>query len=995
MACFLEIMGRTIDAECDPHGDLLTISIRMLLLDDAVAKLDQGDVTDRIHYLIGMVFEQTGELIARIKFRNSEGGTSIPPLENDHWYRLVLSLLHYLAGGHRVHALSVRRQLEQFSMRLAPNEYAREYQDATQVFLRLFSGQTRDANSQLDNHWHQLVQQDRQPQNSQEKRIQRLSLRIVERRRNMLRELGQHDEGNWLATHAEINESSAILFWSLYLRRLQQRGITTFTAEQRGGGFSTWLGTEQNLVVALPTGSGKTIIGELLTALALTRGKHVVWLVPLRSLVRQTRWELVNAFSGMGVSVTELPTTEDFIPLFADDALGYRSISVCTPEKMGGLLRSNPDAAASVGLVVFDEAQLLVQRDARASTAESVLRQIFRIAPSCRFALMTAFMNELNVLQLFLDRLAPSSESCLTMVSDARPTRRIYGILTDERNLQDGTSSPTMLLYPAGLQTEAGTTSRPFRIMLTDIRSRARQMTPLDLCNHLARKTTLTSLRSVLFVSRKDSTEVHARRLTTRISTRRSEDALTIYERARLQLELGRPSVLDETVSAGIAPYNAGLSTLEQHMVERLVKSGRVRTVVATTGLAQGVNLPFDISIVSFLSRNNPKTNRSEPLGAAEIQNMLGRAGRAGYVSDGMCLIAIPSSGRESVDVLDSQRRQFFSTQPPSSGDIGFLRLLRSVMTVGIDQPSWLLELAEPSFSETEAVISFTLQSIEDETEFTSAILSRFSDFPSLQAISTQELLDAANAFGVLANNIVAVCDGDRILLEALKRTGMPVEVLRHFLARLRTGNSPRGFNHDGKLVWADTLVEEALVSVSTRAWYVEMMDRQRLNPRAIMSAVQRWRSGQTIAEIETSWRESSVGYQERTLHIELGKFLKHSLSIWAQFWGALSVCHELLSAEEGLPADETIRLLQAFVREGVSSMQELVWLRSFDYLDRVLAHRLASLHVIPPNYQAIRQFIAHEQELWRQSPEYFPRELNDNERLALSAAISDLFNVT
>ena len=992
MACYLGILGRAIDAQCDPQGDLLTISVRMLLLDDAVMKMDQSDLTDRIHYLIGMVFEQTGELIARIKFRTGESSDLVPPMNNDHWYRLVLSLLHYLAGGHRVHALSVMRQLDHFDTRLQPSEISNDYHDATRIVHQLFSGQTEDVGLQSDSRWSQLVQQSRPPQNSQEKRIQRLSRRIVERRQNMLSELGQGNEHGWLGNHAVTNEPSAVAFWSSYLRRLQQRGITTFTPDQRGAGFHTWLGSDHNMVVALPTGAGKTIVGELLTALTLTQGRHVVWLVPLRSLVRQIRRELITAFSGTGVSVTDLPTTEDFVPLFASDALGTRSISICTPEKLSALLRANPSAVADVGLVVFDEAQLLVQRDARATTAETVLRQISRAAPSCRFVLMTAFTNEVEVMRTFLDRLVQNSGSCLEMVSEARPTRRIYGILTDEPNRQDSTSSPALLLYPAGLQSEIGTTHRPFRITLADVRSRARQMAPLTLCEHLVKRTTSAGLRTVLFVNRKDSTETRASDLAAHAPIKRSENELTLFERARLRLELGRASILEDTVPGGIAPYNAGLSALEQHLIEKLVKSGRIRTVVATTGLAQGVNLPFDISIVSFLARNSPHNNRREPLQPAEIQNMLGRAGRAGYVSDGICLIAVSSNRNNSVEILDQQRRNFFSVQSPSSENIGFLRLLRSAMAVGIDQPDWLFELTEPNFSEFQAVVSFTMQAIENETDFTSAILSRFSDFPSLQSITSQELLNATRAFSELANNVIGVCGGDRILLEAVRQTGMPIEILQYFLLQLRTSFDPHQLNHDEKLIWTDTMVEHAVASVATRAWYRNLMDGDRLNLGAIMSVVRSWRSGQTIAEIEAQWRENGVGYQERTQHIELGSFLAHDLSIWAQFWGAISVCHELLSEADGTAVDDTISSLQVFVREGVSSIQELGWLQAFDHLDRVLAHRLAANSVVPPNYQAIQSFVSQQLAMWSREPIFLPSALSEEERLALQAVITDLY---
>lgn len=107
LACFVSALGRALGATTEPQGDLLDISVRLLLLSDALARLQPNETLDGAHYLIGLGFEQTGELITRLRMRET---ASLPaPLENDCWYGLLLAFLHYLAGGHRVQALSVLR----------------------------------------------------------------------------------------------------------------------------------------------------------------------------------------------------------------------------------------------------------------------------------------------------------------------------------------------------------------------------------------------------------------------------------------------------------------------------------------------------------------------------------------------------------------------------------------------------------------------------------------------------------------------------------------------------------------------------------------------------------------------------------------------------------------------------------------------------------------------------------------------------------------------
>jgi hypothetical protein len=67
-----------------------------------------------------------------------------------------------------------------------------------------------------------------------------------------------------------------------------------------------------------------------------------------------------------------------------------------------------------------------------------------------------------------------------------------------------------------------------------------------------------------------------------------------------------------------------------------------VNVLVATSTLAQGMNLPSEVVIIAGDSRFNQDANRMERLEAHELLNAAGRAGRAGEVSQGFVLI-VPS----------------------------------------------------------------------------------------------------------------------------------------------------------------------------------------------------------------------------------------------------------------------------------------------------------------------------------------------------------------
>lgn len=70
------------------------------------------------------------------------------------------------------------------------------------------------------------------PTDTQGQHINLLAKQIRQRRDVLLSSLGRDSETEWLASR--LVKPQAIDFWTRYLRRLQERGITTFTNEQAG-----------------------------------------------------------------------------------------------------------------------------------------------------------------------------------------------------------------------------------------------------------------------------------------------------------------------------------------------------------------------------------------------------------------------------------------------------------------------------------------------------------------------------------------------------------------------------------------------------------------------------------------------------------------------------------------------------------------------------------------------------------------------------------------
>lgn len=955
MGLFVQILARRLGGSNTPAVNLLDSSLQLLTISHALSNLGFERRLDGGHYLVAVGFEQAGKMLARTQTTTQLAG--ILPFENDHWYRLVLAFLHYLAGGHRIQSKAILNYFETFTAEVRISIPDSEYISATNALKSLYEGRPPVT---LISQWEKLLFDTEEPSDFQQKRVFKLARIISQRRRLALDLLGQGNEETWL-NERNLNTNVARDFWRGYLSSLQRRGYTTFTDEQIGeNGFEDWLRLEKDLLVVLPTGSGKTIIAELRTALSLAQGRQVIWILPTRPLVRQAKRNLRSAFTGLDVSVEELPVTEDFLPyMFEQDIPKRRYIAVTTPERLSSLIRSKKEALDNIGLVVVDEAHILFDNN-RGATIEHVIQELQRYTSEFRLILMSAMEEDISRFRIFMTRLRKEIQIA-ELISNKRPTRHMYGVITDD------TRRLSVLLFPPGTQTENEGVEIPFSILLPQ--SVSARPSSLGLANLVAKELSAKDFKTVVFVNRKDWTESNAENMANAFD---QTATLPTADLERIGVELGRDSVVELTATKRITPHHAGLTTLEQHIVEKWVRNNIVNTVVATSTLAQGVDLPFDFSILTFTSRF---TNTNTPLTASEIRNMLGRAGRAGLVSDGICLIAEKSEARTARQVLNDSRRYFFRLQEQATEFLGLSRIMASATRAHINEVEWLFELGELSFSDCQMLVSFALSTAENSNDVREAIINRLQLYPSIQDL--QEILgNDVNVAEVLTShleplvqNIRQITESDQVLINAMTLTGMPFEILRNFIQALRGLDSIENLGTDSQKVdWVDDLVRSTLAMCISRAWYTSLFND--INLDDMFLAIKKWRRGLPLFDIESEW---IMKPQDRSNRIAVGDFFNHKLSLIAQLWGAVSICADLLYPDRKTGLEH----LQIFTREGVTSVREMEWLDALGGIDRVLAHVLAQNTPNEVGDDDIREYARTSLRRWNENRLSIPNQLS------------------
>jgi hypothetical protein len=307
-----------------------------------------------------------------------------------------------------------------------------------------------------------------------------------------------------------------------------------------------------------------------------------------------------------------------------------------------------------------------------------------------------------------------------------------------------------------------------------------------------------------------------------------------------------------------------------------------------------------------------------------------------------------------------------------------------------IDSRDWLYELGGMPLPEAQALLSFALRATWDQDNVRSVISNRLSLFPSIQDLKelfgeAMDVLDIlASTLEPLVSNLREECADDPVLIEAVMRTGIPVQILRRCLLALRGDYDLRGKDLQARLLWADRVVHDALVECEARAWYKELFVENKIDLPSMFSSITLWRSGTPLAEIEQNWQlKKSVSLNQ----IGIGEFFNHKISMVAQFWGALSICEEVSFPDA---RSRPLENFQTYVREGISSVTELEWLNRIGGVDRVLAHTLAEVTPDDMGKQELKSYIGRQMERWQESRHAIPLEIQGEKLGALVSILNE-----
>jgi ATP-dependent RNA helicase HelY len=158
------------------------------------------------------------------------------------------------------------------------------------------------------------------------------------------------------------------------------------------------------VLVAAPTGAGKTIVGEFAIHLALEKNLKVFYTTPIKALSNQKFAEMVKRYGAERVGLLTGDTNQN------SDA----QIVVMTTEVLRNMIYANSEALMNLGYVVMDEVHYLADRFRGAVWEEVILH----LPKDVKIVSLSATVSNAEEFGAWLDEVRGDTQ---IIVSEVRP----------------------------------------------------------------------------------------------------------------------------------------------------------------------------------------------------------------------------------------------------------------------------------------------------------------------------------------------------------------------------------------------------------------------------------------------------------------------------------------------------------------------------------------------------------------------------------------------
>ena len=334
-----------------------------------------------------------------------------------------------------------------------------------------------------------------------------------------------------------------------------------------------------NVVLATPTGSGKSLVAIGAHKAALADDRVSFYTAPIKALVSEKFFDLCQVFGADNVGM-----------LTGDAAVNADApIICCTAEVLANIaLREGADA--DVGLVVMDEFHFYAEPD-RGWAWQVPLLEL----PQVQFVLMSATLGDVSELAADLTRRNGRETAIVDDAERPVPLSFSWALTPMQETLEELVATHQAPVYVV-------------------------HFTQKDAVEHA------TNLLNNKLVS---------------TSALTAEVKAAIAERlAGFRFAGGFGKTLSKLLRRGIGVHHAGMLPRYRRVVEQLAQAGLLTVICGTDTLGVGINVPIRTVLFTALAKYDG--TRSRVLRTREFLQIAGRAGRAGFDTAGYVVVQAP-----------------------------------------------------------------------------------------------------------------------------------------------------------------------------------------------------------------------------------------------------------------------------------------------------------------------------------------------------------------
>ncbi|WP_020573853.1 DEAD/DEAH box helicase [Actinopolymorpha alba] len=539
----------------------------------------------------------------------------------------------------------------------------------------------------------------------------------------------------------------------------------------------------KGVLVAAPTGSGKTVVGEFAIHLALENARKCFYTTPIKALSNQKYAELVDRYGPERVGL-----------LTGDNSINSEApIVVMTTEVLRNMLYSGSSTLTGLSYVVMDEVHYLAD-PFRGATWEEV---IIHLPESVQLVSLSATVSNAEEFGEWLGTVRGDTE---IVVEERRPVplfqhvmvgRRMYDLFADTGRPDSRPQVNPELArivrdhWKFARRDDRG--PRRGRPQRSNGRRIAFTPTRAQVTEKLEAEGLLPAI--VFIFSRQACDAAVLQCMYSGIRLTRPDEAAEIrgyveQRCANLPEEdlaaLGYHEWL-EGLERGLAAHHAGMLPTFKECVETLFARGQVKVVFATETLALGINMPARSVVLEKLVKWNGQAHADITPG--EYTQLTGRAGRRGIDVEGHGVVLWqPDLEPTAVAGLASTR-----TYPlRSSFRPSYNMAVNLVRQFGRERARELLESSFAQFQTDRAVVGLASQvrrneeALDGYREAMECHLGDFMEYATLRrAIKDRENTLArrhrADRRAEVVDSLGRLRPGDVIQVPAGRRAGVAV----------------------------------------------------------------------------------------------------------------------------------------------------------------------------------------------------------------------------